>query len=262
MNSPAPDTAALLSELRGIVHTSSGEARWQAIIQAVEAWPQEQLTQMALPYLMGALRADRSPRPAPKGWFDPQQATITHAAWPLVNKLNILGNGQDHKLATLAQSDALRHISELHMRSSGTSAQGIEHLVSAPFERLRVLSIAANAINDQGIITLARAPSMQHLEALYLWGNPFGAEGILALASSAYMAKLRYLDLADIPLDALAIDAIAHSPHLSQLDGLAINISRDDKEHLQRLSTSPHLKAHLKARFRAMLVRPPAPPTR
>jgi len=78
----------VFGELRSIVHSQRGEARWKALTTLLKYWSQEQLRQVVLPYLSGALKEDPYLREAPEGWFIFKRGQLSlHPAWPLVQSL-------------------------------------------------------------------------------------------------------------------------------------------------------------------------------
>ena len=77
-------------ELRSLMHSTRGKARWSALVRLLETWPQAHLEQVVLPYLQDLLRDDPSPRHAPEHWrsIDAGQVHV-HPAWPLSSALDM-----------------------------------------------------------------------------------------------------------------------------------------------------------------------------
>ena len=178
---------ALMGQLRELVHTTRGQARWEALCAQLEAWPVEALTPLALPYVQGALRGDPTPRVAPLRWMRIRPDALTvHPAWPLID---------DVRLLTL--------------RLSARSGQTL--LRAEPMRQVRALTLSHNHMTARGARVLADAAPLAQLSALHILSNPIQDQGAQALAQAPCLARLRQLTLRQCGLTDAAADALTQA---------------------------------------------------
>lgn len=205
-------------ELRSLAHSLQGQARWRAMIKLLEAWPQEHLELVVLPYLHDMLRDDLTPRYAPAHWYGITKGNIDHVhpAWSLCSALDLYNNELgDEGAQNLARSAHLEHITYLNLWNTSILTQGVEAIVQSPhLARCRVLNLGGNLFGDICVKALTRSLSLPALSALSLAWDSISMDGANALAQWPKLAQLSFLNLETNDLGK-GVDALRRSPYLS-----------------------------------------------
>lgn len=205
-------------ELRSLAHSLQGQARWRAMIKLLEAWPQEHLELVVLPYLHDMLRDDLTPRYAPAHWYGITKGNIDHVhpAWSLCSALDLYNNELgDEGAQNLAHSPHLEHITHLNLWNNLLLAPGVTAIVQSPhLTSCRALNLGGNMFGDAAVKALARSLSLPALNELGLAWNRITMYGAIALAECPQLAQLNSLDLQTNNLGT-GVDALRRSPYLS-----------------------------------------------
>lgn len=239
-------------ELRSIIYTLSGEARWAALIEHLDGWPLPQLQDEALPYLHSALRDDPTPRQAPPHWVHlHDDAAPLHPACALARILDLSDAPlKDHGAQRLARDPALVGMEQLVLASAQIGDEGALALAEAPLTALTKLDLWGNQIGDKGAHALAWSPQLARLKQLDLGYNQLGPEGARALATSPHMAGLSLLVLSGNQIGAEGAHAIANSPRLAGLTQLVLDGHQISAEGRRALAKSPYLNPAIRKRWR------------
>lgn len=211
-------------ELRSLMHSTRGKARWSALVRLLETWPQEHLEQVVLPYLQDMLRDDPSPRYAPEHWRSIDAGEVhVHPAWPLSSALDMYNSDLgDEGAYTLAHSPHMANLTHLNLWNASIKVDGIRALIQSPqLAHLRVLNLGGNMFGDEGAAALAQSLRLPQLTSLGLAWNAIGPTGAAALAQSELLANLNSLDLETNQLGE-GVHALKRSPYLSKLTTLKL----------------------------------------
>jgi uncharacterized protein (TIGR02996 family) len=180
------------------------------------------------------------------------------ADWPSIRSLRVLhlgGGGYDFGptgAAGLARAPFLAGLRELGLTNCSLGDAGLEALLSstlfacpalfeldmndlgpegarllldaAGLERVAVLEISRNRLNDRAVDDLASSPRLAGLLRLDLSENEaIGPAGAEALAASPHLSRLVSLNLNQCPIGDSGAYALARSPYLPRLSNLLVN---------------------------------------
>jgi uncharacterized protein (TIGR02996 family) len=124
-------------------------------------------------------------------------------------------------VAALADAAVLPHLTKLHLKATGVTAELLAALSATPLaSRIASLDISANRFGDDGARVLASLPPLPALRDLRLGQNWFTEAGYAALAAWPGLAMLYWLDLGsrvDRTFTPAAARAFADSPHVGRL---------------------------------------------
>ena len=95
---------------------------------------------------------------------------------------------------------SLARIAMLDLAGNGLTGDDVAGLLAEPTAGVRELDLSHNRLGDDGVRTLAEAPSAEGLRGLRLAGNGVTDDGLLALAQSPRLTRLTTLDLANNPI--------------------------------------------------------------
>lgn len=148
-------------------------------------------------------------------------------------------------ISQLIEKPLVLGLEELHVDANPIGEVGAELLASAPFTRLKVLSMGTTELGDGGIIKLCEGVGFSHVERLELarceigpvgasalevteafpslrylsiWSNELGDVGTAHLAKARHMPALSYLGLARTGMGDEGLAAVAQRPGLTRLD--------------------------------------------
>ena len=112
---------------------------------------------------------------------------LARAQMPNLQELNLSQNPIGTTgMKALAKSSFLLKLSKLVLDICELDDEAIQYLAESEFSCLRDLSLAYNAIGDDGANTLAESEITRHIMRLNLHDNMIGDAGIIALAQSAF----------------------------------------------------------------------------
>lgn len=154
--------------------------------------------------------------------------------------------------AALMESPLLSRIRELDLCSCLLGNGGLVMLARArQLAHLEVLDLGFNDLTDQGLKTLADAAHLENLRALSLNDNrQIGTPGMRALADSPHLANLRSLDLSGNGLTETALKVLINGESLKQLDAIALQGNRIGDGGVEALARSELLRRVLnRSRF-------------
>ena len=126
-------------------------------------------------------------------------------------------------IRALAQCRELAQVRRLALDRTGATGRGACELASSPHvTALASLSLASNAVGDEGVEEVVVRSGLAGLESLSLADNGIGPDGAAALAASSLASRLRFLDLGFNRLGDAGAEAIAHGPEWPQLAELRL----------------------------------------
>ncbi len=250
-------------ELRSVMHSLHGEARWQAVCAMLHDWPeQEHLQQTIIPYLQGLFAHDATTlRVAPDAWWswgaggelirqDAALKLATGISWAVedaqhvatqLTHLRRAGLSCHHlswndalpPLLELLHDDALARLRSLELFCYGYwgSPESSAALERAPLlAHLTHLQIDECRLAHDDASALARSPLLKNLTTLALRGNHITTLGARELVCSPLLNNLTALDLRGNQLRGPGAALIARSPCLTRLTTINLERNQIDDE--------------------------------
>lgn len=227
MNAVSPQTRGL-AMLRAWLIEPAEARTWEALCAMLDAWPDEQVADIALPYLEGHVRAsalETASWEAPARWAqriiysdeprlalcravrlashscgDTTAAKLASVLGPHLMTLTLSHNSVTCAGASaLADASQLRSMQALELAHNEVGDAGLRVLLEAPpWGGLQRLDLSYNKLTNEGARWLARQPLRPTLQHISLIGNPIGPEGLEALEASPWHALIhterRYLE--------------------------------------------------------------------
>jgi hypothetical protein len=158
------------------------------------------------------------------------------------NAVNVV-TGSRLDVQRLAGSANLTGLRSIRFLSCALGPDGITVLANSPhFRAIKCLTVAQDAIQDQGAAGIGAGAGLSELGSLMLLDNEIGPAGAQALASSTKLEKLSELSVINNPLGDAGVKALASSPHLTSLEALVLSSVNMTSEGANALASSSHLK--------------------
>jgi hypothetical protein len=114
--------------------------------------------------------------------------------------------------------------------------------LSPHLQKLEVLNLHDNDIQDTGVEYLSRSPNLAHVKILTLSRNDFSLAGALSIANSSIFTNVTDLDLSYNRFEDEGAIALAHSSYLHQLSRLTLSFNGIRYRGAHALTTSPLVK--------------------
>ncbi|MCI0703762.1 MAG: TIGR02996 domain-containing protein [Planctomycetia bacterium] len=141
-------------------------------------------------------------------------------AHPALTRLRRLTLDRTHRgnavVMALADVPRLATLEEFHIQSSGLDASGAEALARFP-GRLRVLSLPANPLGDEGVRQFVRSPFLRGLVELGLGSCELTNESARLLAGWDGLQSVKALNIFGNDIDRRSANLIANSPNARNL---------------------------------------------
>lgn len=145
----------------------------------------------------------------------------------------------------------LRITRHLDLRRRCLSLEDAELLAeSHELSDIRLLNLAYNGFQDEGVVVLMGSEYIRNLTFLDLSGNSVETRGIRAIARSPFVSNLRHLDLTGNWINDKGATHLAESEHLANLKRLILRGNPIHEEGAQALASSPHLAETIKKHWR------------
>jgi uncharacterized protein (TIGR02996 family) len=129
---------------------------------------------------------------------------------------------RDDALATLANSDLARRLTELFLRGLHITDAGLAHLATDRWQSLTSLYLFDNPISDAGVAALLRSPGVARWTSLSLMGKGLTGQSMRAIADCPALANLTTLRLEARRVTARDVTRLLASPHLPRLRQLGL----------------------------------------
>lgn len=171
-------------------------------------------------------------------------------ALPRLQRLALRDVSLSGCLSALTRLRGLATLSSLALVGCGLQATDLVPLLACNgLSGLRELSLRDNALGDEGLDVLSRAPTLAQLESLELTSNAVGDPGMTALtAPTSTLVRLRRLILDDNEISNAGAAILAAAPLAASLAELELAGNDLDVYGCNALSASPHLPPALRMR--------------
>lgn len=256
--------------LRSLTQGAPSPKRWEELCASLDPWRgQEDLYEIILPYLHGALRHwPDAMCVAPREWIERALEGVAMPQLVIARSLNLQGQWLGTRGATrLAQTHSLVNLRILQLYGNKLEADGLRALLSTPrfeqvhtlnlfsndlrsqgastlaelsnFKGLRHFGMSHNQIRDYGFVALIACPWFEQLESLRLEGNSLGVASMTALAQLERSALVS-LEIGSNPILIKGAQALARAPALRGLRVLDLTSAQIQDEGLMELLDSEH----------------------
>jgi Ran GTPase-activating protein (RanGAP) involved in mRNA processing and transport len=268
---------SLFGELRSILQRPASQETWAALCQLLQGalWPDEALEAVAVPYALDIVSRwpESIERAAPDAWARQLMSGQGGAQLALANKLhlwrgptptldelalllgspaigglrrlNLSASVASHGADALALLDTphLAGLERLELDTASVDGAGAAALAAVRLPALRWLNLAHNALDDDALALLLRAPLCAELRALELSGNPLTARAAQLLAHwRKGMGRIEHLTLAGVPLGDEGVAALSNSWHVGALRTLDLSSCEVSDVGARTLAASPHMR--------------------